>query len=83
MTPPRFTADQVEILLRFDPAATYHPPSRPGAADDFLELSDGTALPNPTRAADWLRAQPAPAPARACIRPGRPRLTLVAGGRAS
>jgi hypothetical protein len=78
MRPPRFTADLIAAVQAADPGACYHPPSRPGTADDFLQLSDGTALPNPTRAAAWIRAQPAPAPTRR--RPGRPHLTLITGG---
>jgi hypothetical protein len=78
MTPPRFTPDQVQSILRLDPGATYHPPSRPDAADDFLKLSDGSALPNPTRAGEWIHAQPEASAGRAW----RPHLTVVPGGRA-
>jgi hypothetical protein len=94
MRPPRFTHDQVDVLLGLDPDATYFPPSFPGAGDDFVELGDGSALPNPERAAAWIQelsvttihrvaGPPAHAPAQAPGESGRRRrhLTVIEGGR--
>jgi hypothetical protein len=74
MSPPRFTLDQVAAVQAVDPWARYYEPSRPGASDDFIELSPrygGGYLPNPARARELVRGQPEPA--------ARPPLTLVGG----
>jgi hypothetical protein len=90
MRSPRFSSDQIAVLQQLDPDAIYHPPSRPGAGDDFVELADGACLPNPDRAADWIKALPAGIIHRVAGPPehaqpahGRTRrhLTVIEGGR--
>lgn len=66
MRATRFWAELFEAILAQDPKAVWTPPSREGAADDFVTLRDGSVIPNPSRAEEWL-GLPAP----------RPRLQLV------
>jgi hypothetical protein len=67
MSPPRFTLDQVTAVQAVDPWARYYEPSRPGASDDFIELSPrygGGYLPNPARARELVRGNPNRPPGR-------------------
>jgi hypothetical protein len=61
MRATRFWAELYVEIQAIDPDARWWPPSREGAADDFIQLGDGTILPNAMRAERWLgRAAPRP-----------------------
>jgi hypothetical protein len=83
MRATRFWRELYAEVRQVDPDARWWPPSRDGAADDFIQLGPkyGHAIiPNATRAEEWLgRAAPRPQlqavpdlpPPRRRARPGR------------